>query len=80
MSARTRSAIWSTASIPVLPVTWTAPGAMPSARRLARAPSVGAKWKSARRAVRLRFVSSGYGEYGSPVRRPASTCATGMRA
>ena len=56
-----RAAVWSRASITVLPVTWIAESAIPSRSRLARARGVGAKWSSARWLARTRFFSSGKG-------------------
>ena len=63
---------------PELPVTEMPALGMPSTSRFRRAPSVGAKYSVARRPVTRRFISSGKGWARSPVRWPASTCATGM--
>ena len=48
--------------MPVFPVTWTAPGSIPSRRRLSRASFVGAKWIEARWLAATRLASSGNGE------------------
>ncbi len=62
----------------VLPVTWIVSGRIPSARRFDFAHSVGGKWCDVIRVVSCRFISSGHGFIGSQVRRPASTCPTGI--
>ena len=49
------------------------PSVMPSAARLSRLRTVGAKCRPAIWPTSLRFISSGKGEYLSKVRRPAST-------
>ncbi len=61
------------ASITVLPVTVILESSTDSARRLRALASVGEKCHVAMRPVSLRFISSGQGEYMSPVRSPAST-------
>ncbi len=68
-----------TASMLVLPVMWTSPDTR-SARRLAAAVGVGANKRSALASMAIRYSSSGQGSRGSWVRRPASTCATGIAA
>ena len=74
------STTWNNASIPEFPVMKIRSAGVPSASRFRRARSVGAKCSSATRPVTTRFNSSGNGRARSPVRSPASTCATGMRA
>ena len=69
----------SSASIPVFPVTTMRSADTPSARRLASAPRVGAKWMLARAPARRRLASSGNGLSMLSVRSPASTWAKGIR-
>ena len=61
------------ASTTVFPVKIIRESGMPSARRLAAARTVGAKFKSASGEMSRRFISSGNGRSLSPVRSPAST-------
>ena len=67
------SATRSNASITVLPVTVMAESGMPSASRLRRDCSVGAKCQCENRPATVRFASSGKGLRRLPVRNPAST-------
>ena len=70
---------WS-ASMPVLPVTKICPIGMFSRIRFSRFFAVGAKCRPAMREISCRFNSSGNGvRLLPPVRRPASTCITGIR-
>ena len=62
----------------VLPVTTTVAGSTFSASRLALLVAVGARCRVASWVASRRLISSGYGEYGSSVRRPASRCTTGI--
>ena len=57
-----------------------APGGLDSAARLRALSGVGQKWSAASGVTSRRFPSSGNGAWLSPLRRPASTCATGMPA
>ena len=59
----------------VLPVTWIAASARPSASRFCRARAVGANINVDSLSATRRFISSGNGLARSPVRKPASTCA-----
>ena len=78
--ARGRAAIHFTASTTVFPVRKTAPSASArSRRRFSAARVVGAKWSSATWLTMRRMSSSGNGLVRTPVRRPASTCPTGVR-
>src|SRR5258708_557355 len=52
--------------------------AMPAASRFCREVLVGQKWRKHSREIRVRFASSGQGDCKLPVRKPASTCATGI--
>ena len=75
---RARSRAPNKASTTVFPVTWQCAGSTPSRRRFARAPSVGQKCQRVNVEVTRRFISSGKGVRREPVRRPASTCPTGI--
>ena len=68
------------ASIPVLPVTKTCSTGMFSRTRFSRFAEVGAKCIAAIVEITWRLSSSGNGvRFEPPVRRPASTCITGIR-
>ena len=68
------------ASMPVLPVTKTCSTGMSSRTRFSRLAEVGAKCIAAIVEITWRFSSSGNGvRLLPPVRRPASTCMTGIR-
>jgi hypothetical protein len=68
------------ASITVLPVTWMRDGSVPSRSKFSLASSVGAKWNRLTTLSSFRFTSSGQGASESPLRSPASTCATSIPA
>jgi UDP-N-acetylglucosamine 2-epimerase (non-hydrolysing) len=55
-----------------------AAGSTPSLHSAAAAVSVGAAWSAAIVAMARRLTSSGHGWWMSPLRKPASTCATGI--
>ena len=70
----------SSASIPVLPVTKICDTGTFSRTRFCRLAKVGAKCRPATVEMTRRFSSSGKGvRLSPPVRRPASTCITGIR-
>ena len=66
------------ASITVFPVTKILVSSTPSLMRFCLAVSVGAKCNEVSREVNTRFASSGQGDLKLFVRKPASTCPTGI--
>jgi len=70
----------SSASTTVLPTTRILPAHTPDASSVSAANCVGARCSVASAVMAVRCTSSGNGSSGRCVRRPASTCTTGMPA